>query len=601
MRHRLGIVIVSMLIIASAESRGYAAPAQGGRQTAILFPTATFMSPSLQCAWTGTPGTVAPAGVTMTPLVLPLNGDGVPDVIFSPFDVDGTQRLVAIRASDCSLLFDRPAGLMPYSQLAAGELDASGYPEIVGLRANRTAAVFDHTGVLLATSPVAVSYTSGPSPFGYDLSAPVIVDLGNGHPDIVIGGLALEYTPGQRTLQVLWSKPVLGTTWGTLDTVADLDGDDRPEVIVGPTILDGLTGNDVTPPVLKTYPQVGGYTAVADFNGDKKPDIVLIQSAMTGSSVSVIDVANDEVIFGPIMLNDWLGPPVVADFDGDGIPDIGVAGSYNYYVFSMRCSRTPRPVDCRGVIAGVLWSHATRDTTSGGSGSSAFDFNQDGRAEVVYRDQCWLRVFDGADGRTLIALPVSSGTGLELPTVAGIAPGGRAAIVVSSDSIGQAYGSCGSPEADTGTPWTGYTDGVFVLRDPLDRWALTRPLWNEHSYHITNINKDLTIPEAEAPSWLLSNTYRANRQVPTSVPAPTISSFSPTSGEMWAPVIVSGTNLAYTTEVMFTGGASAFFQLNLDGTLTVGVPYGAETGPITVSTSGGSATSAEIFTPTSPE
>jgi uncharacterized repeat protein (TIGR01451 family) len=36
----------------------------------------------------------------------------------------------------------------------------------------------------------------------------------------------------------------------------------------------------------------------------------------------------------------------------------------------------------------------------------------------------------------------------------------------------------------------------------------TRKIWNQHTYHITNVNDDGTIPQFETPSWLTHNTYR---------------------------------------------------------------------------------------------
>lgn len=41
-------------------------------------------------------------------------------------------------------------------------------------------------------------------------------------------------------------------------------------------------------------------------------------------------------------------------------------------------------------------------------------------------------------------------------------------------------------------------------------WANTRKIWNQHGYHITNINDDGSVPQYEEPSWLTHNTYRLN-------------------------------------------------------------------------------------------
>src|SRR5262245_58181145 len=46
----------------------------------------------------------------------------------------------------------------------------------------------------------------------------------------------------------------------------------------------------------------------------------------------------------------------------------------------------------------------------------------------------------------------------------------------------------------------------------MNRWMPSRPLWNQHAYHITNINDDLTVPVSETPNWLSYNNYRQNIQ-----------------------------------------------------------------------------------------
>ncbi|HEY3233685.1 MAG TPA: hypothetical protein VGJ84_03155, partial [Polyangiaceae bacterium] len=68
--------------------------------------------------------------------------------------------------------------------------------------------------------------------------------------------------------------------------------------------------------------------------------------------------------------------------------------------------------------------------------------------------------------------------------------------------------------------------GVRVLRDRLDRWADSRPLWNQHAYSITNINDDGTVPASS--QWKQNflqpglNNFRANVQGPGSVSMPDI-------------------------------------------------------------------------------
>ena len=47
--------------------------------------------------------------------------------------------------------------------------------------------------------------------------------------------------------------------------------------------------------------------------------------------------------------------------------------------------------------------------------------------------------------------------------------------------------------------------------DANDQWVQSRGVWNQHSYHITNVNDDGTIPVNEVPSWTSVNSYRSNR------------------------------------------------------------------------------------------
>src|SRR5438093_5068707 len=81
----------------------------------------------------------------------------------------------------------------------------------------------------------------------------------------------------------------------------------------------------------------------------------------------------------------------------------------------------------------------------------------------------------------------------------------------------------------------------------------------------------------------------------TAVPAPTITSVTPASGPVGASVTINGTNFTGATAVSFNG-AAASCPVTSATRIRATVPSGATTGPVSVTTPGGTATSATSFT-----
>src|SRR5690606_25880834 len=82
---------------------------------------------------------------------------------------------------------------------------------------------------------------------------------------------------------------------------------------------------------------------------------------------------------------------------------------------------------------------------------------------------------------------------------------------------------CEAPPA--GTPGAGNTCrasrptgtlGIRVYRDAADRWVRSRMIWNQHAYHVTNVEDDGTIPRLSAAriNWTEPglNNFRQNVQ-----------------------------------------------------------------------------------------
>jgi uncharacterized repeat protein (TIGR03803 family) len=79
---------------------------------------------------------------------------------------------------------------------------------------------------------------------------------------------------------------------------------------------------------------------------------------------------------------------------------------------------------------------------------------------------------------------------------------------------------------------------------------------------------------------------------------PSITSFSPTSGPVGTAVTINGNSFTKATQVTFGGASATSFQVISDTKVDALVPTGAVTGPIAVTTSGGTGTSTTNFTVT---
>ena len=113
----------------------------------------------------------------------------------------------------------------------------------------------------------------------------------------------------------------------------------------------------------------------------------------------------------------------------------------------------------------------------------------------------------------LFSAPASSGTGLEYPTIADVDGDFATEIVVPRAS----YNAC--PPVDPLFAASGpfkAASGFVIYRDPEDRWANSRPVWNQYAYSVTHIGDDLRVPKASefVNNWQTPglNNFRQNAQ-----------------------------------------------------------------------------------------
>ncbi len=380
---------------------------------------------------------------------------------------------------------------------------------------------------------------------------PSFADLeGDGIVDIITNyGVLIVKKDAEGNANLAWKTDACRTRIGS-HTAADLDynPDDiehnQMEIVGGSIVHEAGTESkgfilDANCNVLASVPEITGHLAVADLlkdsedaaaKGELKPEIASVNNGQfsffkvykakdgTGKEVWSVEKKWNHAIPQKTSRGAAGGSPVIADFDGDGQPDVGVAAREYYVVFSN---------DGTSEGGKVLWADGTtNDSSSAATGSSVFDFQGDGKAEILYADEEEFHVYVGAgsavdsDSDTysdakLVIEPVtnSSGTSSEYPNVADIDNDGHSEIIVTTNDYGCAI-----------VPGSHYcsTRGVRVFGDP--RWVRTRRIWNQHDYHVTNINEDGTVPRHETPNWLMPNlnNFRQNVQPVAILVAPNL-------------------------------------------------------------------------------
>jgi hypothetical protein len=408
-----------------------------------------------------------------TPLVANLtddNGDGaidlcdIPDVVtvIGNSGEAGPGNIVVLDGETGALHFMIPEQVVLGITPALGDIDGDGLVEIVTVAPGNMLAAFEHDGTPKPFGP-------GPWPSA-QTGAIALADLDNDGEVEVIAGSNLYDHQGMPS----FSAPFDGLY--SASTAADLDGDGDLEAIFGHAAYhhDGslyYLRNEIQAQVsgITAYPQV------ANLDDDPQPEVLVAveQGIWLLEHDGTVVWSN----FSPTPeTNDWNRPVAIHDFDGDDQPEIALSAAQHFGVYELDQSTV--------FVADIV-------DFSGQAGGTAFDFLGSGVAQAIYADEQTNWVFD-VDGTVLMSTPRNSYTWTEYPTVADIDNDGSAEILVGA--------------VDT-------TFAVQAIRDADDRWISARRIWNQHTYHVTNVREDGTIPQFEPPSWEALNTFRTQAQI----------------------------------------------------------------------------------------
>lgn len=426
--------------------------------------------------------------VMASPMVADLDGDQIPEVLFVAFtktiseqfpDAPGT---VTYTKNGILRIVDGPTGITKLS-VASQELApfASQSPLLLDIDGDGKVEIFYiHYSM---QKVVALNY-DGSQRWIHDLGAPISAGLytgltaadtdSNGIGEILAAQFLISEDNARKPYVVanLNSSPY--TSHSSL--ALPLNPKKPSEIhLVTPTGIYAKDGSTIA-----TFARFANYLAAADIDKSiEGTEIIatgnsrlMIYNGLDGSMIRDIDLTsfNDLLCTGKTYVGG--GPASVGDFDGDpSTLEIAVATGRHLTIF-----------DSQG---NVKYKTTTQDCSSLVTGLTSFDLNGDGKPEVLYSDEEYLRIFEVRNGALEIVYSIvnPSGTLLEYPVVADVDGDGYANILLSSNSYA-AYGFYKDPGEENDLAIAVNTTGVRLFSSENETaWMPTRPIWNQYSFH----------------------------------------------------------------------------------------------------------------------
>ncbi|MFZ2905802.1 MAG: gliding motility-associated C-terminal domain-containing protein [Cyclobacteriaceae bacterium] len=418
-----------------------------------------------------------------------LDRDGIPEIITMN---KYTRQLIVLNGNDGSIKVQQTltAGATPEWEIAIANINDDNCAEIFFLGTDSRIYVYDCALNFLYNTN-AMPGSNDPINFG-------IADFdGDGLSEIYCKDQVFDAHSGRR---------LIATTnaggWGNLNggpVAVDMAGDSKLELVLGLSIyrvnIPGGRGTDAgSLTLLNSRPEYFtryryNATSIADYNLDGSLDVIASGSTgCNGKNTTIFfwDVLNNTVrtysdhntIPGDSDYSrGWkngTGRLNIADLDGDGQLNVSYVSGGFLYALTEDLTK--------------LWRVSINEETSGYTGCTLFDFNGDGKSEIVYRDEQYLYIIDGTDGSVFNQQKCVSRTNREYPIVADVDADGATEICVT----------CGFDDAlslanFTTTSFSQYSH-VRVFESAAEPWVPARRVWNQHGYFVVNVNDDLTIP-----------------------------------------------------------------------------------------------------------
>ncbi len=415
---------------------------------------------------------------------------------------------------------------------------------------------------------------------------------GDGKPDVVVSDgsqsnniqvFSNNSSPGVFSFSQQFNFPLPNGDDPDIVAVADMDGDGKPDIVVStalsPRLYVFLNTSTVgaisfaNPAIFDQGMYCQGMT-VGDINGDGKPEIVVANVADGNISVYLNNSTIGNLVFAArmnLVPATGGGVPyaaVIADFDGDGMPDIATAnaGGGNASIFHNT-----------GTPGGALSFATSAEFGTGATPESIAvgDLDGDGKPDLVTGNY--------GDGTISILHNTSTSGSVSFTTGSPIPAGSSPQGVTISDLDGD-----GKPDvvltnfgdADISIYHNNSTSGTITLA------AQATYTTDYDPFAIAAVDMDgdgfpdlSVVAEGASVIDVLHNQGSASAS---------ITSFTPTNGPAGTVVTITGTNLTGATSVTFGGTAAASFTVVSSTKITATVDNGS-TGNVTVVTPAGTA------------
>ena len=364
--------------------------------------------------------------------------------------------------------------------VAVADVDRDGLAEIFVQNTDGFLRCYHPDGSLLWTSNVPLTATQDQSP------SLMLADVnGDSIPEIwsmrkifnAVSGVELATIPEILGYSLLY----VGSGGNAIMPVfADFDNDGILEFAGGNKVYklnitnsSGTAGNSVTLWKSITANGIGdGLTSVADIDLDGYLDVVVVRNGCmyAWKPYSGTDSSSELITSCPYSSTTAGSRALLTDVDNDGYPEI--LFTYAANVTAYKYVPTTQSLQ-------QMWLKSTSDL-SGATTMTAFDFNQDGSVEIVYRDQSDMRIIDGVTGNNKSSFACVAPTASEYPAIVDLDRDGQADIVASSSTYDLNHDKHAK---------------LIVFHSPANAvWAPARYVWNQHAYNSVNVNNNLTIP-----------------------------------------------------------------------------------------------------------